>query len=188
MFTFWYTLLIQDLTVGFCKRWVKSWKLTEQMNGAARSGKQNIVEGSEAMQTSLKMAIKLTNTAKASTEELLADYEDFLRQKSLVIWGRDDPRIIAFRKRAVELVSNLRNLSNLRVPPSAGQIENLQKQLKLPQSPEEAANLMLTLCHQASYLLNKQVIGMEKKHETEGGFTEKLYWKRKAYLKRNANL
>lgn len=112
---------------------------------AARSGKQNIVEGSEGMSTSLKTAIKLTNVAKASLEELLADFEDFLRQRSLNRWSKNDQRVRLFRGKAAKLVRHLSNLRNLREP----------------------ANLLLTLCHQATYLLNRQVKALEKKHQTE---------------------
>ena len=174
LFTYWYTLIIYDLTVVLCRRWIKSWKLREQMEGAARSGKQNIIEGSEGMKTSLKTTIKLTNVAKASLEELLADYEDFLRQRELVQWDKDDPRTRLFRGKAAKLVRDLSNLSHL---------SNLrwQRQLPLPKDPEEAANLLITLCHQATYLLNKQVESLERKHQTEGGYTEKLYRRRQQY-------
>ena len=172
LFTYWYALIIYDLTVDFCGRWIKSWKLREQMSGAARSGKQNIVEGSEGMKTSLKNGIRLTNVAKASLEELLADYEDFLRQRELPQWDKDDPRVVSLRRRTAALVRNLSNLSNL---------SNLRGQLPLPEEPEEAANLLLTFCHQATYLLNKQVEALERKHQTEGGYTEKLYRKRQEY-------
>ena len=76
------------------------------MDGAARSGKQNIVEGSDGMKTSLKTGIRLTNVAKASLEELLADYEDFLRQRNLSIWEKGDPRKREIRDRASEFVRN----------------------------------------------------------------------------------
>jgi four helix bundle suffix protein len=171
LFTYRYALLTYDLTVEFCQRWIKSWKLREQMTGAARSGKQNIVEGSEGMKTSLKNGIRLTNVAKASLEELLADYEDFLRQRNLPQWDKSDPRVVLFRGKAAKLVSYLSHLSNLR----------WQEQLLLPRDPAEAANLLLTLCHQATYLLNRQVEALERKHQTEGGYTEKLYRKRKQY-------
>lgn len=141
------------------------------MEGAARSGKQNIVEGSDSMKTSIKSAIKLTNVAKASEEELLADYEDFLRQRGLRIWPKTDPKIRQFRDKAAKLVSSLSDLSNLR------------GQLPLPNDPEEAGNLLLTLCHQATYLLNKQVDGLEKKLVHEGGYSEKLYKMRKEFRK-----
>ncbi|OQX51540.1 hypothetical protein B5M47_00315 [candidate division CPR3 bacterium 4484_211] len=185
LFTYWYSLIIYDLTVKFCNRWIRSWKLREQMNGAARSGKQNIVEGSEGMATSLKTGIKLTNVAKASIEELLGDLEDFLRQRGLTRWSKDDQRVKVFRGKAAKLVSNLSSLSNLRLP--AKQVEEKQRkllgQLGLPRESEEAANLLLTLCHQATYLLNKQVKSLEKKHQTEGGYSEKLYQRRIKYRK-----
>ncbi len=172
LFTYWYALIIYDLTVDFCGRWIKSWKLKEQMAGAARSGKQNIVEGSEGMKTSLKNGIRLTNVAKASLEELLADYEDFLRQRELPQWDKDDPRVVSLRRRAAALVRDLSNLSDL---------STLRESLPLPKDPEEAANLLLTFCHQATYLLNKQVEALERKHQTEGGYTERLYRRRKEY-------
>lgn len=97
LFTYWYALIIYDLTVEFCRRWIRSWKLKEQIEGATRSGKQNIVEGSEALKTSLKMGIKLINTARISLEEALADFEDFLRQRGLTQWDKDDPRTREYR-------------------------------------------------------------------------------------------
>lgn len=180
LLTYRFALVIHDLTVGFCQRYLlgrlgslshlgkPDYRTADQMIQAARSGKQNIVEGSADLETSLKMAIKLTNVAKASLEELTADYEDFLRQREMSVWSKNDPRVLAFRREAAEVISLLSPLSDLR-------------NLKLPQDPEAAANFMLTLCHQATYLLHKQVQGLEKKHESEGGFTEKLYKKRKEF-------
>lgn len=169
LLTYWFAVIIYDLTVEFCSRWIKSWKLKEQMTGAARSGKQNIVEGSDGMKTSLKTAIKLTNVAKASLEELSGDYEDFLRQRSLRQWDKNDKRIMEFRGKSSKLISNLSSLGYLG-----------QKPL-LPENQEKAANLLLTLCHQATFLLNRQVEGLENKHLKEGGYTEQLYRKRINY-------
>jgi len=150
------------------------------MNGAARSGKQNIVEGSEAMATSLKSGIKLTNVAKASIEELIGDLEDFLRQRKLPQRPKTDPRVRRFRAQSARIVRNLSNLSTLRLP--AEQADRKQRQLlsqlPLPADSEKAANFLLTLCHQATYLLDRQVKALEKKHEKEGGYTEKLYQRR----------
>jgi len=146
-----------------------------RVTGAARSGKQNIVEGSEALKTSLKMGIKLTNTARISLEEALGDFEDFLRQRGLEQWDKNDPRVISLRRRLAALVRHLSNLRNL------GAEREWQKNLPLPEDPEEAANLLITLCHQATYLMNRQVESLERKHQTEGGYTEKLYRKRKEY-------
>ena len=148
------------------------------MTGAARSGKQNIVEGSEAVATSLKTTIKLTNVAKASIEELLADFEDFLRQRGYSRWPKTDPRVKGFRARSARIVRNLSNLRTLREPALLA-----QQELPLPKDPEEAANLLLTLCHQATYLLNNQVKSLEEKHRIEGGFSEKLHRRRIQYRK-----
>lgn len=85
--------LVFDVTVRFCERYIdRRSRTTDQMVQAARSGVQNIAEGSQASGTSKKTELKLTNVARASLEELRLDYEDFLRQRGLVIWERDDPR------------------------------------------------------------------------------------------------
>ena len=152
------------------------------MNGAARSGKQNIVEGSEGMQTSLKTAIKLTNVAKASLEELIGDLEDFLRQRNLEQWMKNDPRTLSYRTQASSVVSNLSNLSHLKNDNDA---RALISRLPLPKDQEPAANLLLTLCHQATYLLYRQVLALEEKHKKEGGYSEKLYAKRIAHRKKH---
>ena len=172
LFTYWYSLIIYDLEVEFTRKYISSWKLREQMDGAARSGKQNIVEGSDSLKTSLKTGIKLTNVAKASIEELIGDLEDFLRHRKLEMWDKNDPRVLVLREKYSKTVSNLSNLRNLE-----------SEKIELPNNPEEAANLLLTLCHIATYLLNKQVDALEKKHITEGGYTEKLYEQRTAYRK-----
>ena len=85
--------LVYDVTVRFCDRYVDRFSRTrDQMVQAARSGVQNIAEGSQASGTSKKTELKLTNVARASLEELRLDYEDFLRQRGLPLWERDDPR------------------------------------------------------------------------------------------------
>ncbi|MEX2043972.1 MAG: four helix bundle protein, partial [Opitutus sp.] len=100
--------LAYDLTVRFCDRYVaKRSRTHDQMVQAARSGVQNIAEGSQASGTSKKMELKLTNVARASLEELRLDYEDFLRQRSLPQWSREDPRraqLIARRCTTAEAV------------------------------------------------------------------------------------
>lgn len=154
LFTYWFSVLVYDLTVQFCQRWVPSWKLKEQMLGAARSGKQNIVEGSENMQTSLKIAINLTGVAKGSIEELIGDLEDYVRQNRLRLWGKADPQTQLLRKKAAELVRNLSNLGNLS---DLSLLSYLRGEgFALPTAPEGAANLILTLAHQATYLLHRQ--------------------------------
>lgn len=178
LFTYWFSVIIYDRTVEFCEREIKSWKLKEQMNGAARSGKQNIVEGSDNLTTSLKLCISLTGVAKSSIEELIDDLEDFLRQRNLAQWQKTDLRVIELRARSAKLIRSLaveRNLSLLR-------------NLRLPASPEAAANFLLTLCHQATYFLNNQVASLKIKHEREGGLTEDLYRKRSAFRNKTKQL
>ena len=172
LYTYWFAVLIYDLTVDFCGRYIRSYKLQEQMTGAARSGKQNIVEGSDLIQTSLKSTIKLTGVAKGSFEELIGDCEDFLRQRKLNQWGKDDRRVVVIRSKSSEIV---RDLSDL------GFLGGKQKQFNLVGNEEEDTNLLLTLCHQETYLLYRQIEALLRKHEEEGGLTEKLYQKRKKY-------
>jgi restriction system protein len=171
LFTYWFSVLVYDLTVEFCHRYITSYKLSEQMEGAARSGKQNIVEGSIDLRTSFKIAIKLTQVANGSIEELIGDLEDFLRQRNLQQWPKTDPRVLTLRAINGTLVKNLSNLGNLS-----------NNKIVLSPDPESAANQILTLSHQLTFLLNRQVISLEQKHLTEGGYTEKLYNARKDYL------
>ncbi|MFA7319660.1 MAG: four helix bundle suffix domain-containing protein [Parcubacteria group bacterium] len=171
LYTFWFSVVIYDHTVEFCNRWIKSWKLKEQMTGAARSGKQNIVEGSDDMGTSLKIAIKLSGTSKGSLEELTGDLEDFLRQNKLQKWDKSDQRTQKFRQESAKLIKYLAETRN----------EEILKTVELPKDRERAANWLLTLCHQATYLLSHQVKSLEEKHMKEGGFTENLYNKRVEY-------
>ncbi|MFZ2975557.1 MAG: four helix bundle suffix domain-containing protein [Candidatus Moraniibacteriota bacterium] len=177
LFTYWFSVVIYDHTVEFCNRWIKSYKLKEQMNGAARSGKQNIVEGSDDMGTSLKIAIKLSGTSKGSLEELTGDLEDFLRQNNLRKWDKNNPGTQKFRQESSKLIKYLAETRN----------EEILKTVKLPKDQERATNWLLTLCHQATYLLSRQIKALEEKHMKEGGFTEKLYSKRIEYREKQRN-
>src|SRR5438128_8309591 len=95
--------LVYDCRVKFCDRFIDPRSRThDQMVQAARSGKQNIAEGSQASGTSKKFELKLVSVARASLEELLLDYEDFLRQKGLVLWSKADPEAQKVRKLAFE--------------------------------------------------------------------------------------
>src|SRR5205807_7004559 len=90
--------LVYDLTVRFCDHYIdKRSRTHDQMVQAARSGVQNIAEGSQASGTSKKMELKLTNVARASLEELRLDYEDFLRQRGLPLWPADHPALLRFK-------------------------------------------------------------------------------------------
>jgi len=134
---------------------------------AARSGRQNIAEGCQASGTSKKTELKLIGVARASLEELLVDYEDFLRQNSLRLWGKDEPK--AQEIRAWGYKSYRTN-------------KTYEPFLALP---EMAANCLICLIHQANYLLDRQLGALGKSFLEEGGFTEKLYQKRTAYRTNN---
>jgi len=134
------------------------------MEQAGRSGKQNIAEG-YTMQ-SLESYIKLLGVAEGSIKELAADYEDFLRQRKLTIWGKDDPRVRVFRAfRAVWKSPNIPNTPNL------------------PNDSEEAANMMLTFCQMETFLLKRQIAALKEKFIKEGGFRENLFKKRIEHIK-----
>lgn len=169
-----YTEIIHDLTIEFVARYIDFKSRTkDQMEQAARSGKQNVVEGTSKGATSKKSEIDFLGYAKSSLEELLADYEDFLRQKSLPIYPKTDTRISSFRNIAYRL-SNLRNLSDL---------GNLIERPRLPGNPTDDANFLLTLCHLATFVLDRQIKSLQEKFVKEGGVTENLLRKRLEYRK-----
>ncbi len=157
--------IVYDATIVFCDRFIdKRSRTHDQMVQAARSGVQNIAEGSMASATSKKTELKLTGVARASLEELLLDYEDFLRQRGLPVWHKNAPQALAVRTkyRAEEL----------------GQLE-LQGPYAVRQaSAEAAANTLICLIQQASYLLGRQLQTLEEQFSSEGGFTERMYRQR----------
>lgn len=162
--------LVYDATVVFCDRFVEKRSRThDQMVQAARSGVQNIAEGSMASATSKKTELKLTNVARASLEELLLDYEDFLRQRGMRIWDKNAPEALEVRKRYLSDKSDRSDKSDSSDPYS----------IKTA-SPEIAANTLICLINQASYLLGRQLQKLEQDFLTEGGFTERLYKQRQA--------
>ncbi|MBI2327908.1 four helix bundle protein [Candidatus Curtissbacteria bacterium] len=185
LLTYRYAEIIHDLTVEFTKAYLlghlstlrnlsnlkgkADYRQVDQMNQAARSGKQNIVEAVGQSQTSKSGEIKLLGVAKASFEELLSDFEDFLRQNDLEIYPKNDPRITKFRQIAFRL-SDLRNLSDL---------GNLKEKPKLIGNPQDDANFLLTLCHQETFLLDRQIRAAEERFVKEGGERERLYAARK---------
>lgn len=152
--------LVYDATVRFCDRFIdKRSRTHDQMVQAARSGRQNIAEGSQASGTSKKFELKLVGVARASLEELLLDYEDFLRQRGLALWGKNHPTAQAVRRLAYE-----ENRSYL-----------TYKSYVEESSSEVAANTLVCLVHQTNYLLDQQLRQLEKAFLKEGGFTERLY-------------
>lgn len=161
------TTLIYDLTVEFCKLYMTyktnpSYRTVDQMVQAARSGRQNIAEGSQASATSKKTEIKLVGVARASLEELLIDYEDFLRQRRLALWGKDSAKAKAVRALAYQ---------------SDTTYETYRTYLE---SAEAGANCLICLIHQANYLLDRQLQSLEKAFLEGGGYSENLLKKRLA--------
>lgn len=152
--------IVYDATVVFCNRFIDRRSRThDQMVQAARSGKQNIAEGSMASGTSKKTELKLIGVARASLEELLLDYQDYLRQKGLPLWGKDHEQAQKIRALAHEKNKSFQTY----------------KTYVEASPPETAANTMICLIHQTNYLLDQQLRSLEKDFLKEGGFTERLY-------------
>jgi restriction system protein len=152
--------IVYDATVVFCDRWIGRRSRThDQMVQAARSGKQNIAEGSMASGTSKKFELKLVGVARASLEELLLDYHDFLRQRSLPLWEKNHPQ--------VQIIRKLAYASNRSYMTYRTYIEAVP--------PEVAANTLICLIHQTNFLLDQQLRQLEKQFLEQGGFSEKLY-------------
>jgi len=159
------TEMIYDITFHFCQRFLQKGDRTiDQMVQAARSGKQNIAEGNQAAATSSETEIKLTNVAKASLEELLDDYEDYLRVRGLQQWGQLHPRYDAMRQYA---------RSNQIRKDYASQIQKM--------NDEEIANLSITLIHQANYMLHRLLETMQDRFVKEGGIKERMLHARLDY-------
>ena len=183
--------LIYDVTVRFCDRYINQRSRThDQMVQAARSGVQNIAEGSQASGTSKKMELKLTNVARASLEELKLDYEDFLRQQDLALWERSDPRrqnLIDRRCTTADEVAHWvkkihdqaitapSTLSTLSTPSTSSTPSTPSTPSTSSTYPEIAANAALTLLAVAIALLDRQIAAQATTFEQEGGFTERLY-------------
>lgn len=162
--------IVYDATVRFCNRFIdKRSRTYDQMIQSARSGKQNIAEGSMASGTSKKIEIKLIGIARASLEELLQDYEDYIRQNNLSLWGKNDPRVTEIRKIGGRINRSYRSYKTY--------IED--------SSSEIAANTIICILHQTNYLLDQQLRRLEKDFVEKGGFTERMYQRRKE--KRDGN-
>ena len=152
--------IVHDATVVFCDRFIdRKSRTNDQMIQAARSGKQNIAEGSMASGTSKKTELKLVGVARASLEELLLDFQDFLRQKSLPLWPKGHPQAQEIRALAYR----------------SDRSYSTYKTYFEGSSSEIAANAAICLIHQANYLLDRQLRALEKGFLEEGGFTERLY-------------
>jgi four helix bundle suffix protein len=151
--------IVYDATVWFCGKYLKRGDRTnDQMIQAARSGKQNILEGSQASGTSKKTEVKLTNVARASLEELLEDYRDYLRVRGMRLWEKNS--------REATFVRKLGRTSDVTYETFRTYIET--------RPPEVAANIVICLIHQTNYLLDQQIRQLERAFVTEGGLSERM--------------
>lgn len=171
---------VYDATVLFCRRFLAHDRRTsDQLVQAARSGVRNISEGSGAAATSRKTEMKLTNVARASlSDELLRDFESFLRQGGFRVWPKDSPEARAMRERlAQDEVADLPP-----APPGAVRLTGLAglSHFVAHAAPELAANAMICAVNQAAYLLKRQLESQAQTFMKEGGFTENLHAKRVA--------
>jgi len=151
--------VVYDLTFRFCGKFLKTGDRTmDQMIQAARSCKQNIVEGSKAAKTSKEMEIKLTNVARASLEELLQDYKDYLRVRDLRLWDKDSKEAQYARRIG------------------RGQRASYEHYREFCETRpvETVANIAICLIHQTNYLLDQQLKWQEQNFLKEGGLREKM--------------
>lgn len=158
--------VLYQMTFVFCERFLPKFgdRTVDQMLQAARSGKQNIVEGSEDGKTSTEMELKLLNVASASIGELRQDFEDFLKSRSMHIWNREDARF--------QPMQDFTKAHNA----LADYEPYFQKW-----SAEEMANVGLTLCYQVDTMMNKYMEGLERTFVTEGGIKERMHQARTGY-------
>jgi len=153
------SVIIYDITFFFTQHFLQKGDRTiDQMLQAARSGKQNIAEGNRAAATSTETEIKLTNVAKASLEELLIDYQDYLRTRNKLLWDGSNPR---YEKMRAYAASEL--------------IFDQYHSLLHKYNDEALANLCITLIHQTSFLLYRLLEKQEKNFLKEGGIKERMY-------------
>jgi four helix bundle suffix protein len=151
--------IIYDFTQRFCERFLRRGDRTiDQMVQAARSGKQNILEGSQASGTSKETEIKLINVARASLEELLEDYRDFLRVRRAPIWDKDSKEALFVRKLGAQPHTTY---------------ESYRPYLET-RPPEILANISLCLIHQGNYLLDQQLRQLEQAFLADGGLRERM--------------
>ena len=152
-------VVVYDMTFHFCERFLRKGDRTiDQMVQAARSGKQNIVEGSKASGTSKEMEIKLTNVARASQEELLEDYRDFLRVRNLPQWDKDSKEARFVR----------------RLGSKPHTTYEAYREFCDTRPAEVVANIAICLIHQTNYLLDQQLRRLEKDFVEQGGLRERM--------------
>lgn len=161
-----------DITVRFVELYIpKNSRTVDQMVQAARSGVQNIAEGSVASATSKKTELKLTNVARASLEELHLDFEDYLRQHSSAQWAKDHPLAQEFIKRRISSIQEFREFIRW-------SLQQKYESVNVGSCPLQSvivANSVLLLLNTTCYFLDRQIIRLATDFEKEGGFTERIY-------------
>src|SRR5712691_9345029 len=166
--------IIYDATYWFCEKFLDSRSRTvDQMVQAARSGRQNIAEGSRAAATSSQTELRLLNVARSSLEELLLDYEDFLRHRRLAQWTPDAPEALAVRQVPQQFRRDQPDQSDLTSLTDAQRWALYARWLEHA-GPVVRANATICLIHQANYLLDQQIAALEKAFIENGGYTEQL--------------
>lgn len=164
--------VVYDITFRFAHKYLSRGDRTvDQMIQSARSGKQNILEGSKAAQTSKEMEIKLTNVGRASLEELLADYRDYLRVRDHTIWDKDSKEALFVRE----------------LGKKTPQTFEIYREFVETRPPEIIANIALCLLHQTNYLLDQQLKTLEKEFVEQGGLRERMTRVRLEHRKRDGN-
>jgi len=167
---YWLAVEISALNEIFCERYIDKFTRTyDQMIQAARSGKQNLVEGS--LENSSESNLKLSGVSRASYGELTEDYKDFLWKKGLAVWEKDDPRILSMRRRLIDI-------HETHVTHGSQESHGVSFA-----DPESFANYMVTLCVKEGYLMDKFLAGIQESFVKNGGFRENLFKKRMDYKK-----
>jgi four helix bundle suffix protein len=163
--------VVYDATARFCDRFIEKHSRTrDQMIQAARSGKQNILEGSRASGTSKETEIKLTNVARSSLEELLEDYRDFLRTRDCAQWDKDSKEALYVRK----------------LGSRKGVCYEMFREFIETRSGPIVANIIISLIHQTNYLLDQQIRRLEQDFLKEGGLRERMSRARLARRKQDS--
>lgn len=176
-------VVVYDATVAFCRDYFGKYDRTvDQMVQAARSGKQNIIEGSMASGTSKETELKLTNVARASLEELLEDYRDFLRTRQAEEWGKDSKEALFVRRLAAGRI-RLKNGTKATQATDAPDTSSSSHKSSITydtfrpfedRPAEVRANIVICLIHQTSYLLDQQIRKLEQDFLKEGGLRERM--------------
>lgn len=166
--------VVYDATVKFCERFVDPRsRTTDQMVQAARSGRQNVAEGSRAAAASSQTELRLVSVARASLDELLLDYEDFLRHRHLRMWAKDDPEAKVVRAVGFPHPADSPDRAD---PTAAGDRARLARYAPWLEhaDPAVVANATICLIHQTNYLLDQQIAALERGFIRAGGYSEKL--------------